>query len=70
MTNTEQNWIIGHSQELFEKYHGKHLAIIGEKIIAIGETALEVFKKAKQSNSRGKISIIYIPTEEETVTLL
>jgi len=70
MANTEHNWIIRHSQELFEKYHGKHLAIVGEKIIAIGETALEVFKKAKQTKSTGKISIIYIPTEEETVTLL
>jgi len=70
MTNIEHNWIIRHLQEIFEKYHGKHLAIVVEKIIAIGETSLEVFKKAKQSKASGKISIIYIPTEEETVTLL
>jgi len=70
MTNTEHNWILRHSQELFEKYHGKHLAIVGETIIAIGETALEAFRKAKLSKAIGKISIIYIPTEEETVTLL
>lgn len=70
MTSTEHNWFLKHSQELFNKYHGKHIAIVGEKIIAIGENAIEVFKKAKEIKHRGKISIVYIPTEEETVTLL
>ena len=64
------NWVRKHSQDLFEKYHGKHLAIVGEQIVAVGESAIEVFKKAKESNPTEKISITYIPTEEETVTLL
>lgn len=70
MTSTEYNWLLEHSQELFEKYHGKHLAIVGEQIIAVGESAIEVFKKAKECRHTGKISITYIPTDEETVTLL
>ena len=64
------NWIREHSQDLFDKYHGKHLAIVGEQVVAVGESAIEVFKKAKQSKPTGKISITYVPTEEETITLL
>ena len=70
MTSTEYNWLLKHSQILFEEYHGKHLAISGEQIIAVGESAIEVFKKAKKYKPTGKISITYIPTDEKTVTLL
>lgn len=64
------NWIREHSQDLFDKYHGKHLAIVGEQVVAVGESAIEVFKEAKQSKPTEKISITYVLTEEEIITLL
>jgi len=47
-----------------------NLAIIGETIAAIGTTASEAFKLAKEKNPDKKVSIAYIPTAKETVTLL
>ncbi len=66
----EHEWFLKHSGELSKKYPGKYLAIIGEKIAAIGATASEAFKSAKEKNPDKKVSIAYIPTAEETVTLL
>ena len=66
----EHEWLIKNSGELSKKYPGKYLAIIGETIAAIGATASEAFKLAKEKNPDKKVSIAYIPTAEETVTLL
>ena len=64
----EHEWFIKNSGELSKKYPGKYLAIIGEKIAAIGATASEAFKRAKKDHPDEKVSIAYIPTVEETVT--
>lgn len=66
----EHEWFVKNSGELSNKYPGKYLAIIGETIIAIGATASEAFKLAKEKKPDKKVSIAYIPTAEETVTLL
>jgi hypothetical protein len=66
----EHEWFIKHSDELSRKYPGKYLAIIGNAIEGIGETASEAFKLAKKKNPDKKVSIAYIPTIEETITLL
>ena len=66
----EHEWFVKHSGELSEKYPGKYLAIIGERIAAIGASASEAFKRAKKDHPDEEISIAYIPTVEETVTLL
>ena len=66
----EHEWFVKHSDELSKKYPGKYLAIIGETIAAIGATASEAFKLAKEKNPDKKVSIAYVPTAEETVTLL
>lgn len=70
MISKEHKWFMKHSGKLSKKYHGKHLAIIGEKIVATGETAAEAFRLAKEKHPKKKISLAYIPTKEETVTLL
>lgn len=36
-----------HSLELQEKFSGKYIALIGEKIIAVGDTVVEVDRKAQ-----------------------
>ncbi len=41
------NFVNKHSLELQEKYSGKYIALIGEEIIAIGDTIAEVDRKAK-----------------------
>lgn len=63
-------FFLRHSQELSKKYPGKHIAIINNKIVAIGDSELEVFKVAKKKYPTKEVSIAYLPTDEEMVTLL
>jgi len=63
-------YLLKHSQELSEKYPGKYVAIVGDELVAIGDSELEVFRKAKERYPDKEVSIAYLPTEEEMVTLL
>ena len=62
--------LLKHSQEWSEKYPGKCVAVVGDKLVAVGRDRIEVYKKAKRKYPKEEISISYIPTPEETVTLL
>ena len=64
------DWFTEHSKELSYKYPGKHLAIVEDKVVAVGDNALVVFKEAKAKFPDKKISMVYIPTDEELVTVL
>lgn len=63
-------FFLKHSQEWSQKYPGKHIAILNNNIVSIGESELEVFKEAKRKYPQGEISIAYLPTDEEMITLL
>lgn len=65
-----ENYLLKHSQELSEKYPGKYVAIVGDKLVAINNSAVNAFKIAKGKFPDKEVCISYIPTEEETVTLL
>ena len=41
------DWFTEHSEELSYKYPGKHLAIVDDKVVAVGDTIREVYEKAK-----------------------
>ena len=58
-------FLLRHSQELSEKYPGKYVAIVGDKLVAIGHSEPEVFEKAKEKYPDKEVSIAYIPTDEE-----
>jgi len=65
-----ENYLLKHSQELSEKHPGKYVAIVGDKLVAINNSAFNAFKIAKEKFPDKEVCISYIPTEEETVTLL
>jgi hypothetical protein len=56
--------------ELMEEYSGKYLAIVEDEIVSSGEDEFEAYKKAKAIHPDKEVSLVYVPTEEETVTLL
>ncbi len=56
--------------ELMEKYPGKYLALVNDEIASSGDSEFEAYRKAKEKYPDKEISLIYIPTEEETATLL
>ena len=64
------DWFIEHSKELSEKYPGKHIAIVNNKVVSVGNNAEVVFKEAKVKFPDKKVSMAYVPTDEELVTVL
>ena len=65
-----ESYLLKHSQELSEKYPGKYVAIVGDELVVINNSAVNAFKTAKDKFPDKEVCIAYIPTEEETVTLL
>ena len=65
-----KDFLVEHSQELSKKHPGKYIAVVENKLVAIGGSNLEVFKKAKGQYPSKLISIAYIPRKDELVTLL
>ena len=49
------------------KYRGKHVAIIKNEVIAFGDNAIEVFKKAKKLNPDGNPVLAFVPKEETLI---
>ncbi len=64
-----KDFLLKHSQELSKKYPGKYIAVVDSKLVAIGNSNLEVFKKAKEVYPKKMVSISYIPRKDELVTL-
>ena len=65
-----KEFLLKHSKELSEKYFGKYIAIAEDQIAAVSESRTEAYNKAKKLFPSKKISLVYMPTDEETVTLL
>ncbi|RLG26749.1 hypothetical protein DRN76_00980 [Methanosarcinales archaeon] len=65
-----ENYLLKHSQELSEKYPGKYVAIVEDKLVAVNNSAVNAFRMAKEKFPGKEVCISYILTEEETVTLL
>ena len=65
-----EKYLLKHSQELSEKYPGKYVAIVEDRLVAVDNSAVNAFNKAKAEFLDKEVCISYIPTDEETVTLL
>ncbi|MEM2925757.1 MAG: DUF5678 domain-containing protein [Methanocellales archaeon] len=53
-----------------KEYPGRYLAIVKNKVVAASRSIIEAYKLAKEAYPEERISLVYMPTEEETVTLL
>ncbi len=65
-----ENFLLTHSQELSEKYPGKYVSVVEDRLVSVDNSALNAYKKAKEEFPDKKVCISYIPTERETITLL
>ncbi len=52
------------------QFSGKYVAFLDDQIIAFGKTTLEVYQKAKQLYQQKMVSLLYVLTKREMVTLL
>ena len=69
--NMKSNYLLKHSLALSRKHAGKHIAIVDEKIVAIGRKASVVYRKAIKNIPKNKaVGIYYLPTKDEMLVAL
>ena len=65
------SYILKHSLELSKKHAGKHVAIVDDKIVAIGKGFSAVYKKAIKGIPKNKtVGVYYLPTKDEMLVAL
>lgn len=63
-------WYTDHFEELVQKYGGKSIAVVKEKIIAVADTEQEAARLAREAQPDVVPLVLAIPLEEELVCLL
>lgn len=58
------------AREINKKYSGKHIAIIDNKVVASGESAKEVWLKAKRKYPKKRPVLTYVPEKDTLVLIL
>jgi len=59
-------WFATFPKEL-EDFRGKHIAMIGRKVVASGDSAKEVFEKARKDYPEKMLVLAFIPRKEALV---
>ena len=62
MSRSEFEYLLSIEDQL-SRYVGKWIAVVGEEIVAVGSTAIEVFKKAKEKYPDKEPMILNLPAE-------
>jgi GH35 family endo-1,4-beta-xylanase len=63
-------WIVEHFSELVNKYAGKFVAVVNEKLVAVGDSRRDVETKAREVEPEKIPSVLRVPREEDMVCLL
>ncbi len=52
------------------EYKGKCIALVNEKVVAVGKNQLEAYNQAKSLHPAQRIFLMYVPNTRETITFL
>ena len=63
-------WIVEHFSDLVNKYAGKYIAVVNQKLVAVGESGTEVESKARKIQPHKIPSVLRVPREEDMACLL
>lgn len=66
----DEKWIHDHFSDLVEKYAGKYIAVVEDKLVAVGDSAKEVKEIGKRKYPKAILSILNVPREEDFICLL
>jgi len=66
-TSSDFAWLVEHDQELSEKYAGKWVAIWHEKVIAVGDDAVEVSQRADLIAPRGEYVLRAVDADVDVI---
>ena len=63
----EFRFYVSKAPEINRRYAGKHVAIIGDRVVAAGKSPLEVYNRAKKSHPQGRPLLAYVPRAQTLV---
>lgn len=64
----ELMWFASFPKEL-EQFRGKHIALIGEKVVASGDNAIKVLEEAKQKFPKKTPVLAFVPKQETLILI-
>lgn len=66
MASKAFQWYVSNPEE-FRKYARKHVAIVNDKVVGVGDSAKEVYEAAKRKFPKESPLLVYIPTDETLI---
>ena len=66
----EFQFYVSRAAEINRRYAGKHVAIIGDRVVASGNSPLEVYRRAKKSHPHSRPLLAYVPKAETLVLIV
>jgi Family of unknown function (DUF5678) len=66
----EFRFYVSKAPEINKRFAGKHVAIIGDRIVASGKSPLEVWNRAKKLHPQSKPLLAYVPKRDTLVLVL
>ena len=66
----EFRFYVSKAPEINKRFAGKHVAIVGDRIVASGKSPLEVYKRAKRSHPQSRPLLAYVPKRDTLVLVI
>jgi hypothetical protein len=66
----EFRFYVSEAPEINKRFAGKHVAIIGDRIVASGKSPLEVYKRAKRLHPQSRPLLAYVPKHDTLVLVI
>ena len=66
----ELRFYVSSAREINKRFAGKHIAIIGDEVVASGKSPMYVWKRAKKLHPQGKPVLAFVPKDDTLVLIL
>ncbi len=66
----EFRFYVSKAPEINKRFAGKHVAIIGDRIVASGKSPLKVYNRAKKSHPQSRPLLAYVPKRDTLVLIV
>src|SRR2546422_2142345 len=66
----ELRFYVSSAREINKRFAGKHIAILGDEVVASGKSPMEVWKRAKKLHPQGKPVLAFVPKDDTLVLIL
>ena len=66
----ELEFYVSRSGEINRRFRGRHIAIVGDRVVASGKSPIEAWKLARKAHPRARPVLAYVPKGDTLVLIL